>query len=86
MGKKKQEALPSDPVEAKCCQLLTHYGDCDIAANHLQEWLNSGVDEALVRLNVISLSGYKPYEYLCYGLPNSERRNDGRLRYKWLKR
>ena len=57
-----------------------------LAPNNLQEWLNSCVDEALIRLNVISLSGYQPYEYLCYGLPNSERRNDGRLRDKWLQR
>ena len=60
--------------------------NCYLAPNHLQEWFNSGVDESLVRLNVVSLSEYQPYEYLCYGLPNSERRNDGRLRDKWLKK
>ncbi|MGV2829310.1 DUF3854 domain-containing protein [Myxosarcina sp. GI1(2024)] len=30
--------------------------------------------------------GFTIYEYLLYGLPDSERRNDGRLRDKWLNR
>lgn len=52
---------------------------------HLQEWLSSGVDEALVRLNVTSLMGEAPLEYLLYALPHSDRRNDGRLRDKYLR-
>ena len=58
----------------------------NLKPEHLQEWLDSAVDPDLVKLNVKSLSGFEPYEYLLYGLPDSERRNDGRLRDKWLKR
>jgi hypothetical protein len=54
--------------------------------HHLKEWLKSCVDEKLTTLNLISLSGFTTYEYLLYGLPDSERRNDGRLRDKWLHR
>ncbi|MDJ0902588.1 MAG: DUF3854 domain-containing protein [Xenococcus sp. MO_188.B8] len=57
-----------------------------IAPHHLTEWLESSVDEQLTTLNLISLSGFTTYEYLLYGLPDSERRNDGRLRDKWLNR
>ena len=57
-----------------------------IAPHHLTEWLESSVDEQLTTLNLISLSGLTTYEYLLYGLPDSERRNDGRLRDKWLNR
>lgn len=53
---------------------------------HLQEWLDSAVDPGLIRLNVESLSGFEPYEYLLFALSNEERRNDGRLRDKWLNR
>ncbi len=55
-----------------------------IAPHHLTEWLESSVDEQLTTLNLISLSGFITYEYLLYGLPDCERRNDGRLRDKWL--
>ncbi len=57
-----------------------------IAPHHLTEWLESSVDEQLTTLNLISLSGLTTYEYLLYGLPDSERRNDGRLRDRWLNR
>jgi hypothetical protein len=51
------------------------------------EWVNlSAVDPLLTSLNVISLSGFEPYERLLYALPKCDRRNDGRLRDKWLKR
>ena len=60
--------------------------NCHIAPHHLTEWLKSSVDEQLTTLNLISLSGLTTYEYLLYGLPDSERRNDGRLRDKWLNR
>lgn len=59
---------------------------------HLQEWLKSAPAylqesaEKLARLNVRSLEGDAPLEFLAVGLPNSERRNDGRLRDTWLKR
>ena len=57
----------------------------DSQALHLQEWLNSGVDEEIFDLNVRSLSGTLPYEYLLYS-PKISRRNDGRLRDRDLKK
>ena len=53
--------------------------ESDSQAKHLQEWVNSGVDEEIFHLNVQSLSGTLPYEYLLYS-PKISRRNDGRLR------
>ena len=53
--------------------------ESDSQAKHLQEWLNSCVDEEIIALNVRSLSGTLPYEYLLYS-PKISRRNDGRLR------
>ncbi|MBD2534079.1 DUF3854 domain-containing protein [Nostoc flagelliforme FACHB-838] len=52
---------------------------------HLTEWLNSKVDEEIIALNVHSLSGSLPYEYLLYS-PKISRRNDGRLRDHDLKK
>ena len=57
-----------------------------INQKHFLEWLESGVHPDLIKLNVISLEGQTPHQYLLYGLPQSERRNDGRLRDKWLKK
>ncbi|EAZ89459.1 plasmid replication protein, CyRepA1 family [Crocosphaera chwakensis] len=53
--------------------------------NHREEWLNSGVDEQLIKLNVTTLEGMSPSEHLLYSdeLP---RRNDGRLSNHILKR
>ncbi len=53
--------------------------------NHLQEWSASCVDDQLTRLNVISLEGAQPYDYLFYSeaIP---RRNDGRVSTQFLKR
>ncbi|MGK7946975.1 MAG: plasmid replication protein, CyRepA1 family [Microcystaceae cyanobacterium] len=56
-----------------------------LSNRHLQEWANSGVKAELTRLNVKTLMGTSPYEYLCYS-EGLERRNDGRLSEKWLKR
>ncbi|MEM7758429.1 MAG: plasmid replication protein, CyRepA1 family [Cyanobacteria bacterium P01_A01_bin.40] len=57
-----------------------------IQPNHFQEWQQSAVDPELIALNVKSLSGEEVYDYLLYGLPRHERRNDGRLRDRLLKR
>ena len=57
-----------------------------VLTHHLTEWNDSCVDEKLTTLNLISLSGFTTYEYLLYSLPPSCRRNDGRLRDKWLHR
>ncbi|MGF1591548.1 MAG: plasmid replication protein, CyRepA1 family [Pleurocapsa sp.] len=53
--------------------------------DHLWEWQASGVDEELTRLNVVSLQGTSPAEYLLYS--NSiPRRNDGRVSEGFLQR
>ena len=57
-----------------------------ISNKHKKEWLKSSVCCDIIDLNVISLKNFEAYDRLLYGLPNSERRNDGRLRDKWLKR
>jgi len=56
-----------------------------IDPNHWQEWLDSGVDPDLIALNVRSLSDDRPFDYLCYS-SQLDRRNDGRLTDKWMKR
>ena len=58
-----------------------------IEQKHWDEWVKlSAVDRDLTSLNVVSLSGNSPHDYLLYSLPRSERRNDGRIRDKWLRR
>lgn len=59
--------------------------ESDFQAKHLQEWRGSGVDEEIIALNVHSLYGTTPYEYLLYS-PKISRRNDGRLRDRDLKK
>ena len=56
-----------------------------LESRHLEEWLNSGVDEDIIRLNLESLEGDEAIYNLLYALPQTERRNDGRLRDKYLK-
>ena len=51
----------------------------------LQEWKASCVDEELIHLNVISLTGLSPAEYLLYS-DSIPRRNDGRINKKFLDR
>ena len=53
---------------------------------HYREWIESAVDPEIIRLNVESLSGDAAYEALLYGLPNSERLNNGRLATGWLRK
>ena len=53
--------------------------------NYLDEWMQSGVDAELVRLNVVALDGTEAYDYLCYS-DKLSRRNDGRLVEGMLKR
>lgn len=53
---------------------------------HLNEWLESAVNPEIATLNIISLAEFEPYDYLLYALPDKERRNDGRIRDKWLRR
>ncbi|MDJ0568054.1 MAG: DUF3854 domain-containing protein [Pleurocapsa sp. MO_192.B19] len=57
-----------------------------VKSHHLTEWNQSSVDEKLTELNLTSLSGLTTHDYLLYALPDKDRRNDGRLRDKFLKR
>ena len=57
-----------------------------IQPHHLTEWRNSSVDDQLTALNLLSLKGTEPKNHLFSFLPDSERRNDGRVRDKWLHR
>lgn len=61
-------------------------GNDQLTDNHWLEWVTaSGVDPELTALNVRSLSGSIVYEYLLYALPQTARRNDGRLRDGYLR-
>lgn len=53
--------------------------------DHIWEWKASGVDEELTRLNVVSLQGTSPTEYLLYS-DSIPRRNDGRVSEGFLQR
>ncbi len=58
-----------------------------ISDSNWDEWVvGSGIDQKLTALNLISLNGDSPHEYLLYALGRSERRNDGRLSDKWLRK
>ena len=57
-----------------------------IHPHHLTEWRESSVDDCLTALNLLSLQGTEPKNHLFSFLPHSERRNDGRVRDKWLRR
>ena len=50
----------------------------------MEEWLKSSVCQSIIDLNVVSLKSFEVYDRLLYGLSLGERRNDGRLRDKWL--
>lgn len=70
--------IPTTPSDSPSC---LPYFQCErfLEHSHLTEWLDSAVDEEIIRLNVKSLEGYTPYDYLLYS-PKISRRNDGRLR------
>ncbi|MEA5551785.1 plasmid replication protein, CyRepA1 family [Anabaena cylindrica UHCC 0172] len=57
----------------------------EIAQPHRDEWLESAIDPEIISLNLRSLWGTTPYEYLLYS-PKISRRNDGRLRDGDLKK
>ena len=82
-----KELMDTDRIKpSQTPQALLNQRFSRILPRHRKEWKNSCVDEQLTTLNVISLSGFITYDYLLYGLSNSERRNDGRLRERWLNR
>jgi hypothetical protein len=51
----------------------------EIAQAHYDEWLASAIDPEIINLNLRSLWGTTPYDYLLSS-PKISRRNDGRLR------
>ncbi|WP_052055906.1 plasmid replication protein, CyRepA1 family [Myxosarcina sp. GI1] len=58
-----------------------------IKTQHLNELVDgSNIAPEIAALNFFSLQGYEPHERLFYGLPDSDRRNDGRIRDSWLKK
>jgi hypothetical protein len=59
----------------------------NIEEKHWSEWIiESCVHPLLMILNVMSLAGGAPFDYLLYALPSTARRNDGRLRDGYLNR
>ena len=53
---------------------------------HNQEWLDSSVSQSIIDLNVLSLKDFEPYDRILYGIEDSDRRNDGRIRDRLLNR
>lgn len=51
---------------------------------HKKELKNSCISDSIISLNFSSLQGECPYSHLLYNLGREERRNDGRLKDKWL--
>lgn len=63
-----------------------NFSTAAITPKHFAEFAASAIATELARLNFVSLADDQPYEYLLYGLPRGDRRNDGRLRDRWLRR
>ena len=53
---------------------------------HLAELRNSAIDDGILSLNFKLIAGDDALEHLLYALPDSDRRNDGRLRDGILKK
>jgi hypothetical protein len=70
-------------VELSVSEALVRETGQDLA--ELVKLLDSDVDEDIITLNVRSLSGTTPYDYLLYS-DKISRRNDGRLRDRDLKK
>ncbi|NJO28114.1 MAG: hypothetical protein HC874_11625 [Richelia sp. SL_2_1] len=83
-GRGDQGKIPTTPSNSPSC-VPYFQSERILEDSHLTEWLSSAVDEEIIRLNVKSLEGYTPYDYLLYS-PKISRRNDGRLRDFDLKR
>ncbi len=72
--------------EQEAFENVENNSSTQIQPHHLTEWRESSVDDQLTALNLLSLKGTEPKNHLFSFLPNSERRNDGRVRDKWLHR
>ena len=53
--------------------------------HHVAEWEQSGIHQSLIRLNLLSLEEEAIAEWYFQYLPNSARRNDGRIRDGYLR-
>ncbi|MEW6499369.1 MAG: hypothetical protein AB1589_43885, partial [Cyanobacteriota bacterium] len=54
--------------------------------NHYQEWLDSGVAQAIIDLNIEPITGTEAFDRLYPTLDRTARRNDGRYRESWKRR
>ena len=83
------ESVPANETEVAklepCADAYLDRCPSSIQPHHWQEWLGSGVDPELIAANVLSLDDRQAYDYLCYS-DQLDRRNDGRLSDRWLKR
>ncbi|CAD5988387.1 putative protein SYNPCC7002_B0001 (plasmid) [Planktothrix tepida] len=61
-----------------CASVSLKFRPDFIKESHFSEWRASGVHQDLIGLNVVSLEGYQPAEYLLYS-PQLKRLNTGRL-------
>lgn len=59
---------------------------CQLNTKHQKELKASAIAKDIAALNFQSLSEEEAYEYLIYGLPDSKRRNDGRLKSEWVRK
>ena len=76
---------PSSEPTATTAPPLRHYPE-NLAQQHRKEWLDSKVAQSLIQANeLLSIAGESIYEYLL-NFANPERRNDGRLSDKELRR
>jgi hypothetical protein len=72
--------------EQEAFESVKNNSSAPIQPHHLTEWRSSSVDDQITALNLLSLEGTQAQDRLFSFLPNSERRNDGRVRDKWLRR
>ncbi len=53
--------------------------------NNVEEWVKSGIDSSLIKLNKKILNEEEIAQWFFQNLPHSARRNDGRIRGGYLK-
>ncbi len=86
--------VPKTPTYNICMIILTQTGrsaslslkfpPAFVTESHFSEWQGSGVHQDIIALNVVSLEGSQPAEYLLYS-PNLKRLNTGRLNSSTLR-
>jgi len=66
-------------AQTGCCASVSLKSEPDfLKESHFSEWQGSGVHQDIIGLNVVSLEGYRPAEYLLYS-PQLKRLNTGRV-------